>query len=155
MTNDPAVAGAVVVGLSRSLSYEIIKDAMLAVRNGARFIATNDDSTFPTEHGLAPGCGAIVAAIAASAETTPDVAGKPNAPMRDLIRSRVEGETWVIGDRLDTDIAMAIAEPGWRSVLVLTGITSRLEAEAASGVDLVAADFPEAVDLVLDPPQPS
>jgi 4-nitrophenyl phosphatase len=155
MTDDPAAAGAVVVGLSRSLTYDIITDAMVAVRNGARFIATNDDSTFPTEHGLAPGCGAIVAAIAASAEAVPEVAGKPNEPMRGLIRSRVDGEAWVIGDRLDTDIAMAIAEPGWRSVLVLTGITSRVEAEAAPGVDLVAADFSEAVDLVLRHAQPS
>jgi len=155
MTDDPALAGAVVVGLLRSLSYDIIRDAMLAVRNGARFIATNDDSTFPTEHGLVPGCGAIVAAIAVSADATPEVAGKPNTAMRDLIRSRVDGEVWVIGDRLDTDIAMAIAEPGWRSVLVLTGITSRIEADAASGVDLVAADFSEAVDLVLRHPQPS
>jgi 4-nitrophenyl phosphatase len=155
MTDDPAAAGAVVVGLSRSLTYDIITDAMVAVRNGARFIATNDDSTFPTEHGLAPGCGAIVAAIAASAEAVPEVAGKPNEPMRGLIRSRVNGEAWVIGDRLDTDIAMAIAEPGWRSVLVLTGITSRVEAEAAPGVDLVAADFSEAVDLVLRHAQPS
>lgn len=155
MTDDPAAAGAVVVGLLRSLTYEIIRDAMLAVRNGARFIATNDDSTFPTEHGLAPGCGAIVAAIAASAEATPEVAGKPNEPMRSLIRSRVGGEAWVIGDRLDTDIAMAIAEPGWRSVLVLTGITSHDEAKAASGVDLLGADFTEAVDLVLRHAQPS
>jgi 4-nitrophenyl phosphatase len=155
MTDEPVAAGAVVVGLTRSLTYETIRDAMLAVRNGARFIATNDDSTFPTEHGLAPGCGAIVAAIAASAEATPEVAGKPNQPMRNLIRARVVGEAWVIGDRLDTDIAMAIAEPGWRSVLVLTGITSRSEAEAASGVDLLAADFTEAVDLVLRHTQPS
>ncbi|HEU4895923.1 MAG TPA: HAD-IIA family hydrolase [Acidimicrobiia bacterium] len=155
MTDDPSSAGAVVVGLLRSLTYDVIRDAMLAVRNGARFIATNDDSTFPTEHGLAPGCGAIVAAIAASAESAPEVAGKPNRPMRDLIRSRVDGEVWVIGDRLDTDIAMAAVEPGWRSVLVLTGITSRIEAEDGQDVDLVANDFAEAVDLVLRHPQPS
>lgn len=155
MTDDPSAAGAVVVGLLRSLTYDVIRDAMLAVRNGARFIATNDDSTFPTEQGLAPGCGAIVAAIAASAESAPEVAGKPNRPMRDLIRSRVDGEVWVIGDRLDTDIAMAAVEPGWRSVLVLTGITSRIEAEDGQDVDLVANDFAEAVDLVLRHPQPS
>ncbi len=154
MTEDPMRAGAVVVGLTRSLSYQLISDAMQAVRNGARFIATNDDTTFPTEHGLAPGCGAIVAAIATSAETVPEVAGKPNRPMRDLIRDRVGERAWIIGDRLDTDIALTASEPGWRPILVLTGISSRDEARTA-GVEHVVEDFPAAVDLVLAQRQPS
>lgn len=154
MTEDPMEAGAVVVGLTRSLSYGLISDAMLAVRNGARFIATNDDTTFPTEDGVAPGCGAIVAAIAASAEAVPEVAGKPNRPMRDLILSKVGADAWIIGDRLDTDIALADAEPGWRAILVLTGITSREEAEAAE-VEMVVDDFAAAADLVLGHFHPS
>lgn len=148
ITEDPMEAGAVVVGLTRSLSYDLISDAMVAVRNGARLIATNDDTTFPTEDGLAPGCGAIVAAIAASSEVVPEVAGKPNRPMRDLIRSKAGGHAWIVGDRLDTDIALGESEPGWRAILVLTGITSREEAEAA-GVKLVVEDFAAAADLVL------
>lgn len=146
VTTDPMEARSVVVGLTRSLTYETIAGAMQAIRNGARFIATNDDTTFPTEDGLAPGCGAIVAAIAAATDTSPEVAGKPNPAMRDLIRSKVEGEAWIIGDRLDTDIALAHGEDGWRSVLVLTGISSR---EGAGDADHVVADFPAAVDLVL------
>jgi 4-nitrophenyl phosphatase len=148
LTDDPDVARSVVVGLTRSLTYEIITGAMRAILNGARFIATNDDTTFPTEDGLAPGCGAIVAAIAAASATSPEVAGKPNRPMRDLIRSRVDGAAWVIGDRLDTDIALATEEEGWSSVLVLTGITDVSAAEIAE-VDHVVEDFPAAVDLVL------
>lgn len=146
VTSDPMEAGAVVVGLTRSLTYETIAGAMQAILNGARFIATNDDTTFPTEDGLAPGCGAIVAAIAAAADTSPEVAGKPNPAMRDLIRSKIDGEAWVIGDRLATDIALAHGEHGWRSVLVLTGISGR---EDAGDADHVVDDFPAAVDLVL------
>lgn len=148
ITEDPMLARTVMVGLTRRLTYEWISQAMLAVRNGARFIATNDDATFPTEDGLAPGCGAIVAAIQASSETEPEVAGKPNAPMRDLIRSRFGNEAWIIGDRLDTDVALTRHEPGWSPIVVLTGITSRKEAESA-GVELVVDDFAAAVDLVL------
>lgn len=148
LTDDPSEARAVVVGLTRSLTYETISGAMEAIRNGARFIATNDDTTFPTEDGLAPGCGAIVAAIAAASATEPEVAGKPNPAMKDLIRLRVVGSAWVIGDRLDTDIALASDEEGWRSILVLTGITDEATASRAE-VDHVVADFPGAVDLVL------
>jgi ribonucleotide monophosphatase NagD (HAD superfamily) len=68
--------------------------------------------------------------------------------MRDLIRSRGVGAAWVIGDRLDTDIALASGEPDWTSVLVLTGISGEGEG-AAQTPDHVVADFPAAVDLVL------
>jgi 4-nitrophenyl phosphatase len=154
ITEAPDSAGAVVVGLTRSLSYDDITHAMQAIRGGARFVATNDDTSFPTEDGLAPGCGAIVAAIAAAAGASPEVAGKPNPAMRDLIRSKVNGDVWVIGDRLDTDIALAAFEPGWRSILVLTGITGRDEA-SDTPADEVVDDFPAAVDLVLEQLQQS
>jgi HAD superfamily hydrolase (TIGR01450 family) len=153
-TEDPDEAGSVLVGLTRSLTYEVIGDAMNAIRGGARFIATNDDVTFPTENGVMPGAGAIVAAIAASSGVAPVVAGKPNEPMRLLIRSRGVGAAWVIGDRQDTDVALASAEPDWVSVLVLTGVTDSDDV-AADEADHVVADFPAAVDLVLSGPQPS
>lgn len=148
LTDDPGQAKSVIVGLTRSLSYGLLADAMEAILAGARFIATNDDTSFPTENGMAPGCGAIVAAIAASTGREPEVAGKPNQPMRDLIDSRLDGPAWVIGDRIDTDIALATGEPDWHSILVLTGVTEpgSPDSEAA---DHVADDFPAAVDLVL------
>lgn len=148
LTDDALRARSVVVGLTRSLSYDLIAEAMRAVRNGARFIATNDDPSFPTEDGLAPGCGAIVAAIAVSSDAVPEVAGKPNPPMRSLIESNLTGPAWMIGDRLDTDIALAHGQPGWRSILVLTGIASPDDSEG-SDADFVVEDFTAAVDLVL------
>lgn len=154
ITDDPTVAGSVVVGLTRSLSYELLSDAMQAILRGARFVATNDDTTFPTEDGLAPGCGAIVAAIAASSGTEPEVAGKPNPAMRKLIRSTIEGPAWIIGDRADTDIALAVGEPDWESILVLTGIADR-ESAPEAGADHVVEDFSAAVDLVLQHSDPS
>lgn len=147
-TEEPHEAGAVVVGLTRSLSYQMLADAMKAIGNGARFVATNDDATFPTEDGLEPGCGAIVAAIAAASGVDPEVAGKPNPAMRDLVRSRASGNVWVIGDRLDTDIALAAGEPEWQSILVLTGITGSDDAADAEA-DFVVDDLASAVDLVL------
>lgn len=153
-TDDPALARSVLVGLTRRLSYEMLGGAMNAIRNGARFIATNDDVTFPTEDGVMPGAGAIVAAIAAASGAVPVVAGKPNAAMRELIRSRGVGSAWVVGDRLDTDVEMAAAEPDWSSVLVLTGVTDEASVEG-SGADHVVADLPAAIDLVLSVGQPS
>jgi HAD superfamily hydrolase (TIGR01450 family) len=148
ITDDPDAAKAVVVGLTRALTYEMLAGAMQAIINGARFIATNDDTTFPTEDGLAPGCGAIVAAIAAASGVEPEVAGKPNPAMRDLIRTKVDGDAWIVGDRLDTDVALAAMEPGWHSVLVLTGVSDG-GARRDVSADFVVDDFPAAVDLVL------
>jgi 4-nitrophenyl phosphatase len=128
--------------------------AMNAIRNGARFIATNDDATFPTENGLMPGAGAIVAAIAAASGVSPIVAGKPNEAMRSLIRSRGVGRAWVVGDRPDTDVAMASAEPDWSSVLVLTGVTDETSADS-NHADHVVPDLSAAVDLVLSASQTS
>lgn len=147
ITSDPSMAGCVMVGLDRELDYDRIARAAEAVRRGARFIATNDDPTFPTAQGLLPGSGALVAAIATAAGRLPEVAGKPHPPMRRLIRSRGVGDAWMIGDRVDTDIAMAVEE-GWRSILVLSGVTS----QPSSMADSVVADLREAVDLVLGEP---
>lgn len=148
LTEDPHRAGTVMVGLDRSVNYAKITAAADAVRRGARFIATNDDPTFPISDGLQPGAGSMVAAIAVAAGRAAEVAGKPHAPMRRLIRSRGIDAAWVIGDRVDTDIALAAEEEGWRSILVLSGVTTEPSARA----DRVAADLAEAVDLVLGGP---
>lgn len=141
-------AGSVVVGLTRSLSYQMLAEAMTALLAGARFIATNNDSTFPTETGLMPGAGAIVAALEKASGRAPVVAGKPHAPMRDLIKSKGVTSAWVIGDRLDTDIALATREDEWQSILVLSGVTASSEVPQ-DGPDHVVADLAAAVDVVL------
>jgi 4-nitrophenyl phosphatase len=124
VTDDWTEASLVMVGLDRALTYGRLRDAVLAVRAGARLIATNLDPTYPTPDGQWPGGGAIALAIAAAGEVEPEVAGKPHAPMRDLVRAHLQpGPTWVVGDRPETDLAMGKLE-GWKTVLVLTGIIS-------------------------------
>jgi ribonucleotide monophosphatase NagD (HAD superfamily) len=98
------------------------------VRNGARFIATNRDVTYPSPTGLKPGAGSIVAAVEAASGVVPVNAGKPEPIMRKLLGEMlVHGPVVLIGDRPDTDLAMADAE-GWVSVLVDTGVTRPDEA---------------------------
>lgn len=146
VTDDPMEAKALLVGLDWDLSYDRLTRASDSVRAGARFIATNTDPTYPVEGGLLPGGGAMVAAVQAATGVVPEIAGKPHHPMRTLLRSRGIGEAWVIGDRVDTDIALARAEPDWTSILVLTGVTAP---EEALGADHVVPDLSAAVDLVL------
>ncbi len=123
ITEDPEKARAVVAGLDLEFSYRRLADATRAIREGARFVATNLDATYPTEQGLLPGAGSLVAALQTASGVTPMVAGKPFPPMREAIREAAAArEVWVVGDREDTDLEMAYLE-GWRSVLVLTGVT--------------------------------
>lgn len=145
VTDDPLEAAAVVVGMDQGLTYEKIARAADAIRNGALFVASNDDATYPSPDGPLPGAGAVVAAIATASGVAPTVAGKPNQPMRELLKSAVGDHAWVIGDRVETDIAMASAETSWTSVLVLSGVTRSTSAAA----DHVTQDLDEAVDLVL------
>ena len=146
-TDDPNSAHTVLVGLDRSFDYRRLSDASEAIRNGARFVASNSDPTYPTSGGLLPGAGAIVAAITAASGQDPEVAGKPHPPMRELVRRSGVGAAWVVGDREDTDVAMAQAEPDWRSILVMTGVTT--EEDRRGGADHVVADLAAAVNLVL------
>ncbi len=116
-------ADAVVVGLDRTLDYDTIAKAARLVRNGATYIATNTDATFPTSEGPVPGAGTVVAAISKAGGRNPIVCGKPEDPMVEMVRTRLRGApVWVVGDRLETDIAMA-NRSGWVSVLVLTGVS--------------------------------
>jgi 4-nitrophenyl phosphatase len=131
---------AVVVGLDREFTYSKLYAANLAIRSGARFVATNGDVTLPTEIGLVPGCGSIVAAIAASTSRSPEVVGKPESHLFDIACEQMQvtaPETVAIGDRLDTDI-VAANRLGALSVMVLTGVSTREE----------IAGFPEKPDMV-------
>jgi len=122
----------VVVSGDDGFDYEAMRVASTAVRNGAFFVATNDDVTFPTSRGLVPGAGAILASVITASGRTPEIMGKPFRPMMEAAARRLEGcqSIGVIGDQPATDLAGA-QEMGWRSILVLSGVTS---AEAAAGV---------------------
>lgn len=123
VTADRAAADAVVVGLDTALTYDRLTAAVVAVRNGALFVATGLDSTYPTPEGLYPGAGSIVAAVEVATGIAPIACGKPHPPMRALVRELVgAGPAWVVGDRPETDLAMGVAE-GWGTILVLTGVT--------------------------------
>jgi len=130
LVTDPLAAEAVVVGLDFDLSYDKLAAAVEAIRNGARFVATNNDPTYPTPRGLWPGAGSLVAAVVTATGVEPEITGKPHEPVRELVRSRLgHGPVYVVGDRPGTDLAMAHAE-GWKSVLVLTGVV-----DSADGVE--------------------
>ena len=120
-------ARAVIVGVDRNITYEKIRLASQLIRDGAEFIGTNPDRTFPTPHGLVPGAGSIIAAVAAAAETEPRYAGKPDNILMDLSFSRLSGITreqvLMVGDRPETDIAAGI-NFGCRTALVLSGVTT-------------------------------
>lgn len=123
LTTDPFRATVVVVGLDLGLSYERLTRAVLAIQTGARFIATNDDPTYPMPNARYPGAGSIVAAVERATGETPIVCGKPNKPMRCLVEQRIQhSDVWMVGDRPDTDLALA-AEAGWGKILVLSGVT--------------------------------
>lgn len=138
-------ADAVVVGLDRELSYEKLKRATLEIRRGAKFIATNTDRTLPTEEGLTPGAGSLVAALVAATDMEPLVIGKPGRPMFELalqLTGSTVQETAMLGDRLDTDIDGA-GDLGLYTIMVLTGVSTRAEAEQNRVVpDLIVEDLP-------------
>lgn len=111
-------ADAVVVGLHHDFDYWRLHVASAAVRAGARFVATNDDATFPTPDGFTPGAGALVAAIGVAAGVEPIIAGKPHRPMAALVAERFgpgfrPERAMVVGDRPSTDglFARAIGCP--------------------------------------------
>lgn len=116
-------ASVVVVGWDRTLTYDKLRLATLAIRGGAIFAATNTDPTFPSPEGLWPGNGATVAALRAATGADPIVAGKPRPTMLELAQERLGGSpALVLGDRLDTDVEAA-RRAGWPSALVLSGAT--------------------------------
>jgi glycerol-1-phosphatase len=122
---DPAEADAVVVGWDRSLVWDDLRRATLALTRGARFLATNTDPAIPSPEGLWPGNGAIVAALQAATGRAPDVAGKPHPPMFEAAAAVLpDGPKLMVGDRHETDITGAAAL-GWDTALVLSGVTPR------------------------------
>jgi len=136
--------GFVVVGMDRGLTYEKLKGASLAIRRGARFIATNPDTTYPSEEGQVPGNGACLAALEAATGVKPTVIGKPQPAIFELSLSRLglpASSVAVLGDRLETDI-LGGKRAGLKTILLLCGVT-RPEEVAGSGTlpDLIFDDL--------------
>ncbi|MDQ6753959.1 MAG: HAD-IIA family hydrolase [Actinomycetota bacterium] len=132
----------VVLGETRTYSFEAITRAIRLIGEGARFIATNPDATGPSKEGPIPATGAIAALISKATNREPYVVGKPNPMMFRSAMNQIEAHsetTAMIGDRMDTDI-IAGMEAGLHTLLVLTGITQREDIDA----------YPFRPDQVLD-----
>jgi HAD superfamily hydrolase (TIGR01450 family) len=128
---------AVVVGLDPQLTYLRLAVAADAIRAGAKFVATNRDPVYPTERGLRPGAGSIVAAIEAATGVTPISIGKPEPLLLEEAARAAGGharDAVMIGDSLVTDVAAARAV-GARSIFMLTGVTSQDELAALADGD--------------------
>ena len=137
---DDGRAAAVVVGFHREFDYAALERASRAVRDGARFVATNLDATYPIRGGLIPGAGSLVAAVATAAGATPEVAGKPAEPTVGLIRARFGTAGVVVGDRPTTDGALATAL-GWPFALVLSGVTAAVAPPGGEAIPDPAPPF--------------
>ena len=121
-----ADVAAVVQGYGPRLDVQDLTEAAYAIRQGAAWIATNDDATLPTTRGLAVGNGSLVAAVRSATGMRPTVVGKPHSTAYEVALDRLglrSQDCLMIGDRLDTDIAGA-ARAGVPSALVLTGVST-------------------------------
>jgi NagD protein len=117
----------VVIGEAKSYTYDTITKAIRLVLGGARLIGTNPDTTGPTEGGLVPACGSLVAPVELATGRKAYYLGKPNPlMMRSALRrlGATREQSVIIGDRMDTDILAGI-ESDIDTVLVLTGVTAR------------------------------
>jgi 4-nitrophenyl phosphatase len=161
VVNDGAVSptgfDAVVVGMHREFDYDRLVVAASAVRGGAVLIGTNPDPTYPTPAGLLPGGGALLAAVSTASEATPVVAGKPHAPMAELIvsllgapgRPFLPGATLMVGDRAETDGRLA-ARLGCRFALVRSGVpVAAGTRQGGRAPALDAADLAAVADVIV------
>ena len=121
----------VVLGETRTYSFEAITRAIRLVNAGARFIATNPDPSGPSTQGMLPATGSVAALISTATGRSPYFIGKPNPLMMRSALNRLEAHsetTVMIGDRMDTDIISGL-EAGLRTILVATGATERHQVE--------------------------
>jgi glycerol-1-phosphatase len=134
---------AVVQGYGREVGWAHLAEAVVAVRSGARHVATNTDATIPSPRGPLPGNGAMVGVVTAITRQQPLVTGKPDPAMHaECVRRTGARRPLVVGDRLDTDIEGA-RRAGAASLLVLTGVTDAptlLSAPPEQRPDLVSPD---------------
>ena len=115
----------VVLGETRTYSFEAITKAIRLIEAGARFIATNPDVSGPSQQGTLPATGSVAALISAATGRQPYYIGKPNPLMMRSALNRIDAHsesTVMVGDRMDTDVISGL-EAGLRTILVLTGST--------------------------------
>lgn len=132
----------VVASMDREVTFEKLKRASLLIRGGARFIATNLDPTNPSEEGLLPGTGTMIAALEAASGIKATAIGKPEPIMYRFAMEQMNARpstTATIGDRADTDI-LGGKRAGLTTVCVLSGSSDRAEAEAF-GADMIFEDI--------------
>ncbi|WP_433590867.1 HAD-IIA family hydrolase [Nocardia sp. CA-145437] len=147
---DGALPSAVVQGHSPQTGWPDLAEAAYALRQGALWVAANTDATLPTERGLAPGNGSMVAALRHASGLEPIVAGKPYAPlMEDALERAGTRDALVVGDRLDTDIDGAHTT-GLESFMVLTGV-STLEDLRTQPADRMPTYIAESLDALNQP----
>jgi NagD protein len=121
----------VVLGETRTYSFERITSAIRLVASGARFIATNPDPTGPSPDGPLPATGSVAALISRATGVAPYFVGKPNPLMMRSALNAIDAHSEtaaMVGDRMDTDVISGL-EAGLEAILVLTGVTTRVEAE--------------------------
>ena len=121
----------VVLGETRTYSFEQITKAIRLIARGARFIATNPDATGPTPDGPLPATGSVAALISRATGVQPYFVGKPNPLMMRSALNQIDAHSEsaaMVGDRMDTDVVSGL-EAGMHTVLVLTGSTRRDEVE--------------------------
>jgi 4-nitrophenyl phosphatase len=119
-------ADVVVAGIDFNFTYAKLKRAALLIRDGAAFIGTNGDKTFPSTEGLIPGAGSILAMLETATGVAPLVIGKPGRPMFEAalrVTNTAADKTLMVGDRLDTDIGGAQAA-GMKTALLLSGVAT-------------------------------
>ncbi|HEX4035679.1 MAG TPA: HAD-IIA family hydrolase, partial [Solirubrobacteraceae bacterium] len=142
----------VVLGETRTYSFERITRAIRLIRAGSRFIATNPDATGPSADGPLPATGSVAALISRATGVAPYFVGKPNPLMMRSALNAIDAHSEtaaMVGDRMDTDVVSGL-EAGMETILVLTGITTREDAEshpyrASRTVDSIA----DLVDLIV------
>jgi NagD protein len=121
----------VVLGETRTYSFEAITTAIRLINGGARFIATNPDATGPSNEGALPACGSVAALISKATGVEPYFIGKPNPMMMRSALNTIDAHsetTAMIGDRMDTDVVSGL-EAGLHTVLVLSGVTTAAMAD--------------------------
>jgi NagD protein len=121
----------VVLGETRTYSFERITRAIRLIAGGARFIATNPDPTGPSSEGPLPATGSVAALVSRATGIDPYFVGKPNPLMMRSALNAIDAHSEtaaMIGDRMDTDVVSGL-EAGMETILVLTGVTTREQAE--------------------------